>query len=63
MSVKQFKQRTGNLDEQTSKEIIHIFKSIAHDQNKTVILATHNPDVGAASDVICELKGKKVTKK
>ena len=32
---------TGNLDEETTQDIVNIFKDIAHKQNKTVIIVTH----------------------
>ena len=33
---------TGNLDEDTAKDIVEIFKSLAHDQDKCVIVVTHS---------------------
>jgi putative ABC transport system ATP-binding protein len=54
---------TGNLDDGTSVEIIKLFQKIAHEQNKTVILVTHDQEVGNASDVIYELKNKKFEQK
>ena len=47
---------TGNLDEDTTKEIVTIFKQIAHEENKIVIIVTHEKEVANASDVIYELK-------
>ena len=32
---------TGNLDEQNTQEIIHLFQELAHQQQKCVILVTH----------------------
>ena len=49
---------TGNLDEETSQEIVNLFKSIAHEQNKTVILVTHDQDVTQQADVAYELAQK-----
>ncbi|MDR1567278.1 MAG: ABC transporter ATP-binding protein [Streptococcaceae bacterium] len=49
---------TGNLDENTTKEIVKLFKTIAHEQNKVVIIVTHEPEVARESDVTYELKNK-----
>ena len=37
---------TGNLDTQTSKEIMLIFKQL-HEQGMTIVLVTHEPDIAA----------------
>ena len=47
---------TGNLDKQTEKEILEIFKNLAHKENKCVIIVTHSDDVCAEVDEIFELK-------
>jgi putative ABC transport system ATP-binding protein len=47
---------TGNLDPETQDAIMEIFKSIAHDDNKCVIIVTHSQDVAAQADVVYELK-------
>lgn len=54
---------TGNLDEETSAAIVSLFKKMAHEQDKTVILVTHNHDVAAEADVVLELKHKKLTER
>ena len=41
---------TGNLDTATEKEIISIFKELAHDFNKTVVVVTHSDLVSQMSD-------------
>ncbi|NKN40528.1 ABC transporter ATP-binding protein [Streptococcus alactolyticus] len=52
---------TGNLDEETTQDIVNIFKEIAHQQNKTVIIVTHETAVANETDVIFELKKKRFT--
>lgn len=47
---------TGNLDEETTQDIVNIFKDIAHKQNKTVIIVTHETAVAQETDVTFELK-------
>ena len=41
---------TGNLDAQTAKEIVSIFKDLAHRHGKCVIVVTHSQIVSAAAD-------------
>ncbi|RCW17810.1 ABC transporter [Streptococcus gallolyticus] len=52
---------TGNLDEETTQDIVNIFKDIAHKQNKTVIIVTHETAVAQETDVTFELKKKQFT--
>lgn len=51
---------TGNLDEQTTAEIIEILKRSAHVNKKCVIVVTHSKEVAIATDQILELKNKKL---
>ena len=53
---------TGNLDEKTTGEIVKIFKKIAHQNDKIVIIVTHEREVAAESDVVFELKKRKFNK-
>lgn len=41
---------TGNLDEENTQEVIQLFQTIAHEQDRCVIIVTHEPDVAAACD-------------
>lgn len=43
---------TGNLDAATSKEIVAIFKAVAHELNKCVIVVTHSHELAASADVV-----------
>ncbi|WP_317335652.1 ABC transporter ATP-binding protein [Streptococcus orisratti] len=52
---------TGNLDEETTQGIVKIFKAIAHEQNKTVIIVTHEAAVAQETDITFELKKKVFT--
>ena len=47
---------TGNLDKQTEEEIIGIFKKLAHDENKCVIIVTHSTNVCSLVDKVYDLK-------
>ena len=46
---------TGNLDRETQREIMDIFRRLAHKDHKCVILVTHSADVARASDEVYEL--------
>lgn len=50
---------TGNLDKDTENEILKIFKHLAKDENKCVIIVTHSQNVCDNVDIVYELKGKK----
>lgn len=54
---------TGNLDENTSSEIVDIFKKLAKEKNKCVIVVTHSNELANSADVILELKNKKINEK
>ena len=53
---------TGNLDTATEKEIINIFKELAHDFGKTIIVVTHSDSVSSMSDQRVLLKDGKLNK-
>ena len=46
---------TGNLDKETEKEILKIFKHLAKDENKCVIIVTHSENVCNEVDEVYEL--------
>jgi putative ABC transport system ATP-binding protein len=47
---------TGNLDSTTEKEIIGIFKKLAHEQDKCVIVVTHSNELEKEADINIKLK-------
>lgn len=47
---------TGNLDKQTENEILNIFKKLAHEDNKCVIIVTHSQNVCDMVDKVYDLK-------
>ena len=53
---------TGNLDTATEKEIIGIFKDLAHEYGKTIIVVTHSDSVSSMSDQRVLLKDGKLSK-
>lgn len=47
---------TGNLDEGIEKDIINIFKSLAHQHDKCVIVVTHSSEIAKHADEILYLR-------
>ena len=47
---------TGNLDKQTEQDILDIFKRLAHEEGKCVIIVTHSPNVCDMVDQVYDLK-------
>lgn len=47
---------TGNLDKDTENEILNIFKKLAHEENKCVIIVTHSQNICDNADIVFELK-------
>ena len=50
---------TGNLDSQTSVEILALFDEL-HSDGQTIIVVTHEPDVAAHGQRVVRLKDGKV---
>lgn len=47
---------TGNLDKDTENDILDIFKKLAKEENKCIIIVTHSKNVCDKVDVVYELK-------
>ena len=47
---------TGNLDEDTARDITEILKESAHKMNKCLVVVTHSNELAKQADVICRLK-------
>ena len=54
---------TGNLDITTQDDVMDIFKRLAHDENKCVIIVSHSPEVAASVDEVYELASLRSSKK
>lgn len=46
---------TGNLDQETQKEIMDIFLDLAHKENRCVIIVTHSPQAAKVADALYRL--------
>ena len=47
---------TGNLDHETENEILNIFKKLAHEEKKCIIIVTHSDNVAQNVDILFDLK-------
>lgn len=52
-------ESTGNLDEKTETDILEIFKRLAREENKCVIIVTHSANFCKEADVVFDLKKNK----
>jgi ABC-type lipoprotein export system ATPase subunit/ABC-type lipoprotein release transport system permease subunit len=51
---------TASLDPENSRSILELFKKLAHELNKIVIIVSHDESVSEISDVLYEIKNKKL---
>lgn len=51
---------TGALDTATANEVIELFKRLAHEYGKTIIIVTHSDDVAHSSDITLKLHNGKL---
>lgn len=49
---------TGNLDKDTENEILKIFKRLAEEENKCIIIVTHSKNICDNADIVYELMKK-----
>jgi putative ABC transport system ATP-binding protein len=47
---------TGNLDTKRSAEVLAMLRQLNRDRGQTIILVTHDPEVGAASDRVIRMR-------
>ena len=51
---------TGNLDSTNSQNIVEILHRLAHENDRCVIIVTHDPAVAEAADVVLKMKDGKL---
>lgn len=51
---------TGNLDSENSQNIVDILCRLAHEENRCVIIVTHDPSVAEAADICLRMKDGKL---
>ncbi len=47
---------TGNLDSGNSRNIVEILQRLAHEENRCVVIVTHDPEVADAADVVLRMQ-------
>ena len=52
---------TGNLDTENTEKIISILGTLARDEERCVIIVTHDPAVSAAADVVLHMRDGKLS--
>lgn len=55
ISILMADEPTGNLDKETAQTIIEIFKRLAHEEDKCIIVVTHSDMIANQSDIILKL--------
>jgi len=53
---------TGNLDSRSGEEILHIFESLNRDRGITLVVVTHDPNIGARAGRTIRLKDGEVVR-
>lgn len=51
---------TGNLDSENSRNIVGILQGLAHEENRCVIIVTHDPAVAEVADAVLKMKDGKL---
>lgn len=51
---------TANLDTKTTREIMELFKKLNREQHQTIVMVTHDPELGAIADRIIRFVDGKV---
>ncbi|MFG2733737.1 ABC transporter ATP-binding protein [Streptomyces carpaticus] len=54
---------TGNLDEDTAEGVIDIFRALAHEQDRCVVVVTHSQRLAARSDRVLTLRRGRLTER
>ena len=52
---------TGNLDETTGRDILRLLLDLTRDAGKSLVMATHNPEMTAVADRVFRIQGGKLT--
>lgn len=51
---------TGNLDSENSRNIVEILQKLAYEENRCVIIVTHDPAVAEAADTVLHMQDGKL---
>jgi putative ABC transport system ATP-binding protein len=53
---------TGNLDTKSGEEVIKLLKGISRDENVTIVMVTHNPEITRRCDRVIHIKDGRLEK-
>lgn len=53
---------TGNLDSNTTKDILSLMRQVVNDQNKTLVMVTHDKNLAMVADKVIHIKDGKIKK-
>ncbi len=51
---------TGNLDEETGQQVLGLLLELTRDAGKTLVMATHNPEIVPLADRVCRIHDGKL---
>ncbi|MFN8448290.1 MAG: ABC transporter ATP-binding protein [Anaerolineae bacterium] len=51
---------TGNLDEETGKQVLTLLLELTRDMGRTLVMATHNPEIVPLADTVCRIHDHKL---
>ncbi len=51
---------TGNLDEETGKQVLTLLLELTRDRGRTLVMATHNPEIVPLADTVCRIHDHKL---
>ncbi len=51
---------TGNLDEETGQQVLALLLELTRDAGRTLVMATHNPDIVPLADRVCRMHDGKL---
>ena len=52
---------TGNLDSKAGGEILDIFRTLNRERGMSIVMVTHDPDVGACADRIVHIRDGQIS--
>jgi putative ABC transport system ATP-binding protein len=51
---------TGNLDEETGKQVLALLLELTRDAGRTLVMATHSPEIVPLADTVCRIHDHKL---
>jgi ABC-type lipoprotein export system ATPase subunit len=51
---------TGNLDSQSSAQLVELMRGVGRDHGTTIVMVTHSPEIAAAADRLIEMRDGRI---